>query len=674
MTTTTLTVTSAQQTDVGNYSVAVTDSRGTVTSASAALTVNAVVAFYEDFESGLGNWGTFVSPGTPLTIATSQHQSGTHSAHVAISTDRMYRNLGIEVDGRLRITFWLYDADQTLAFVDVRGYDGAGYITGNLNQLIAAGKYNTTTYPGDSWDITKYQGRVVAGASVGWFNLNASGAPSRSAGWHQFVIERHSDGTTVDFYVDGVLGRTITGVALSSLDSAAIGSTGSASTTGEAWIDDVKVEYFDLPVISTQPTSQTATAGATAHFSVGAVNTVGAYQWRKNGINLVNSGNVSGANTAALTVSNVQGSDAATYDVVVSNGAGPVDSIDVTLRVAPMITSQPANSTNLPLSTATFTIVAAGQTPFSYQWRHNGTNLTDGGNILGAVSDTLTVNSVAPADAGSYSVVVTNVAGSATSGDALLVPVILPTVTTQPVGQSVAASANVTFTTSATGTPPLFYQWHLNGADISGATGTSYTRLNVQSADAGSYSVAVTNAAGMVASDDALLTVNTSPVLSAIADRKVHAGFSVLFTNTATDVDTNQTLAFSLDAGAPAGAIIDTNSGVFTWATTAADAGTTNSVTVRVTDSGSPALSDAKSFAITVGSALTVQSITSSNGTVTLTWSALDSKSYRVQYKAAFSDTNWSDLLPDVTASGTSASATDSTATAQRFYRIRVLD
>lgn len=674
VTTTSLTVTSAQQTDVGNYSVAVTDSRGTVTSASAALTVNAVVAFYEDFESGLGNWGTFVSPGTPLTISTGQHQSGTHSAHVAISTDRMYRNLGIEVDGRLRITFWLYDADQTRAFVDVRGYDGAGYNTGPLNQLFAAGKYNQTTYPGDTWDITKYQGRVVAGTSVGWFNLNAAGAPSRSTGWHQFIIERRSNGTTVDYYVDGVLGRTITGATLSSLDSAAIGSTGSASTVGEAWIDDVKVEYFDLPVISTQPTSQTVTAGTAAHFSVGAVNTVGAYQWRKNGINLVNGGNVSGATTSALTVSNAQGTDAATYDVVVSNGAGPVDSTGVTLRVAPAITSQPANSTNLPLSTATFTVVAAGQTPFSYQWRHNGTNLTDGGNILGAVSDTLTVNSVAPADAGSYSVVVTNVAGAATSADALLVPVILPTVTTQPAGQSVAASADVTFTTSATGTPPLFYQWNLNGSDIASATATTYTRPNVQFGDAGTYSVIVSNAAGAVASDGALLTVNTRPVLSAIAAFSVHAGSPVLFTNTATDVDTNQTLAFSLDAGAPAGAIIDTNSGVFTWTTTTADAGSTNNVTVRVTDNGSPALSDTKSFAITVGSTLTVQSITTSNGTVTLTWSALESKSYRVQYKASLSDASWNDLSPDVTASGTSASTTDSTATAPRFYRIRVLN
>jgi N-acetyl-anhydromuramyl-L-alanine amidase AmpD len=672
VTTTTLTVTNVQQTDVGNYSVAVTDSKGTVTSASAALAVNAVVAFYEDFESGLGNWGTFVSPGTALTISTAQHESGTHSAHVATSTDRMYRNLGIRVDGRLRITAWVYDSSQTRAFVDVRGYENGAYNAGGLVQLFCAGKYNTVTMTGETWDVTKYQGRIVAGANAGWFNLNAAGAPNRSTGWHKFVIERRADGTTVDFYVDDILSRTITGATPWSLDSAAIGSVGSGTaTTGEAWIDDVKVEYFDLPVITAQPAGVTVAAGGAANFSVGAANTIGGYQWRKNGINLVNGGNVSGATTAALALSNVQGGDAASYDVVVSNGAGPVDSIDAPLRVSPTITSQPANSTNLPLSTATFTVVAAGQTPFSYQWLRNGANLVDGGNVVGAVSATLTINGVTPSDGGTYSVIVSNTAGSATSANALLVPVLLPTITLQPEGQFVVVGTNITLTSSATGTAPLFYQWHLNGADISGATGTSYSRLNVQLLDAGSYSVTVSNAAGAVVSDDAVLSVNTKPALSAITGRSVHAGSLVLITNTASDLNPEQSLTFSLDPGAPAAASIDPTNGVFSWLTTPGDAGSTNSFTVRVTDNGSPKLDDAQSFTITVGATLTVQTITSSNGTVTLTWSALTGKSYRVQYKTDFSNTEWQEITPDVTAFGESASVSDSPAEGQRFYRIQ---
>ena len=664
----TLTITGVQQTDVGNYSVAVTDSLGTVTSASAALTVNAVVAFYEDFESGLGNWGSFVSPGQPLTISTAQHQSGTQSAHVAASNDRMYRNLGIRVDGHLRITAWVYDSTQARVFVDVRGYDHGAYNVTNLVQLFAAGKYGSVTMTGETYDATKYQGRVVAGASTGWFNLNAAGAPSRSTGWHKFVIERRADGTTVDFYVDDILSRTIAGATPSALDSAAIGSVASGTAvTGEAWIDDVKVEYFDLPVISTQPAPATVVAGGTTNFSVLAANTIGGYQWRKNGTNIAS------ATTSTLVLSNIQGSDAANYDVVVSNGAGPVDSTAVALRVAPRITLQPVNSTNLPVTTATFTVAAAGQTPFSYQWRRNGTNLADGGNILGAVSATLTVNNVTPGDAGSYSVVVTNIAGSATSGNALLVPILLPNVTTSPADQAVVAGSNVTFTTSATGTPPLFYQWNLNGADISGATSTSYTRYNVQSGDAGTYSVVVSNAAGAVASDGAQLSVNTRPVLSPIADQTVVAGNTFSFAAQASDVDTNQALTFSLDAGAPAAATIVSTNGAFTWVTTSADAGTTNHITVRVTDSGTPGLSDSKTFSAIVLLAPITASLGISKQTLTIGWNSVSGRTYRVEYKADWSAPAWSNMVPDIPATGPAAFISDTMSSGQRLYRIRLL-
>jgi hypothetical protein len=667
-TSTSLTITNVQQTDVGNYSVAVTDSRGTITSASAALTVNAVVAFYEDFESGLANWGTFVSPGTPLTISTAQHESGVQSAHVATSTDRMYRNLGIRVDGHLRITAYVYDSTQPRAFVDVRGYSGGSYNNGALVQLFCAGKYNSTTMTGETFDATKYQGRVVAGANAGWFNLNAVGAPNRSTGWHKFVIERRADGTTLDFYVDDILSRTITGATAASLDSAAIGSVGSGTgTAGEAWIDDVKVEYFDLPIITTPPAPITVAAGGTASFSVVAANTIGGYQWRKNG------SNISSATTSALALINVQGSDAATYDVIVSNGAGPVDSAGAALRVSPTFISQPANSTILPLTTATFTVAAAGQAPFSYQWRRNGTNLVDGGNYFGAVSDTLTVNSVTPDDAGSYSVVVTNVGGSATSANALLVPVLLPTLITSPAGQAVAAGTNVTFTTSATGTPPLFYQWNLNGADISGATGTSYTRSNVQSGDAGSYSVVVSNAAGAVASDAALLTVNTAPTLSPIADQTVTVGDTLSFTAQASDIDADQTLTFSLDPGAPATAAIVGATGVFSWTTTAADAGTTNHITVRVTDNGTPSLSDSKTFAAIVVLPPINVALGVSNQDLTIGWNSVSGLTYRVEYKDDWSATTWSNLGPDVPAGGPALSVTDPMTFGQRFYRVRRL-
>ena len=89
-----------------------------------------------------------------------------------------------------------------------------------------------------------------------------------------------------------------------------------------------------------------------------------------------------------------------------------------------------------------------------------------------------------------------------------------PTITSPPSSQTVAQGSPATFSVSAAGTGPLSYQWRLNTTNISGATGSFYTRANVQPADAGLYSVLVTNSAGAALSDPAALRLFIpSPVL-----------------------------------------------------------------------------------------------------------------------------------------------------------------
>jgi autotransporter-associated beta strand protein len=166
--------------------------------------------------------------------------------------------------------------------------------------------------------------------------------------------------------------------------------------------------------------------------------------------------------------------------------------------------------------------------------------------------------------------------------------------------------------------------------------------------------------------------VNTAPSLPAIADRTIHAGQTLVFTNSATDPDVPaNTLTYSLDPGAPATASIGSSSGAFTWTTIASDENTTNAITVRVTDDGTPALNDTKSFTVTVVSAPTAD-ISVSGNVVTISWTSIAGQSYRVQYKNNLGDATWTDLAPDVTASGSTASATDTTVS-QRFYRVAVL-
>jgi hypothetical protein len=86
-----------------------------------------------------------------------------------------------------------------------------------------------------------------------------------------------------------------------------------------------------------------------------------------------------------------------------------------------------------------------------------------------------------------------------------------PSIITQPASLAVLAGSNATFAATAAGTPPLSYQWRFNGTNLAGATSTSLTLANVQPAQAGNYSVRVTNTFGSVISSNALLTVTLPP-------------------------------------------------------------------------------------------------------------------------------------------------------------------
>src|SRR5207249_1114041 len=87
------------------------------------------------------------------------------------------------------------------------------------------------------------------------------------------------------------------------------------------------------------------------------------------------------------------------------------------------------------------------------------------------------------------------------------VPAVAPAITAQPVDVAVKVTSNATFTVTATGIPAPSFQWQFNGTNIGGATASAYWRNNVQYADAGNYSVLVTNIAGSVTSSNALLSI-----------------------------------------------------------------------------------------------------------------------------------------------------------------------
>ncbi len=222
------------------------------------------VIFSDDFESGMDNWTPTATSPLDWSATNAVPPGPGHSAYLDSSAEKMYHNLDAEIAGSSVVTFHLYDSTATRAYVEVRAYTGAGYNQGTIQNMYAIGKYNSVTMPGEVYDATKYQGRVATGPGPsGWFNLNLSGAPSRSPGWHRFDIVRTATGDYA-FYVDGVLGRSLTGVTDYTWDCATIGSVAAGTTVGDAWFDGVLVGTLTTPVLPVTITSIAPSTGGAA--------------------------------------------------------------------------------------------------------------------------------------------------------------------------------------------------------------------------------------------------------------------------------------------------------------------------------------------------------------------------------------------------------------------------
>ncbi|HEX4341784.1 MAG TPA: immunoglobulin domain-containing protein, partial [Verrucomicrobiae bacterium] len=260
------------------------------------------------------------------------------------------------------------------------------------------------------------------------------------------------------------------------------------------------------PVINPQPASQTIAPGSTLTIPVTAIGTATlTYQWFFNG------NNIPGATTNPYTLYNAQATDSGNYSVFVTNNFGSVLSSNAVINVTnipPNITSQPLSLSLATSSNATFSVTTTGTVPLSYQWMLNSLP------ISGATTNPFTIINAQTTNSGIYSVIVTNGGGSILSSNALLtVTNIAPAITSQPQGQTVGLGAAASFSVSATGTPPLAYQWQVGGTPISGANSSSFTIGSAQPTDAADYQVVVTNIAGSVTSSVATLTVNAGQQL-----------------------------------------------------------------------------------------------------------------------------------------------------------------
>lgn len=205
-----------------------------------------------------------------------------------------------------------------------------------------------------------------------------------------------------------------------------------------------------------------------------------------------------------------------------STGSISIDNISI-YSINPFITTQPANTTACTGGTASFTVAASG-TSLGYQWKKNGVSLSNGGNISGATTATLSINPASVSDAGTYSVDVTSSGGyTAVSNNADLTVTAIPTITASPTAAAVCFSSSSQSSSigySATTGSPTHYSITWDGTALAaglvnlGNTLISSSPLNIPVAagvPAGTYNGTLTVSIAGCASSGSAFTITINP-------------------------------------------------------------------------------------------------------------------------------------------------------------------
>ena len=281
-----------------------------------------------------------------------------------------------------------------------------------------------------------------------------------------------------------------------------------------AWIDFARPlsppgfeTVIDPPTITQQPESTNLELGGGVTLRVSASGSEPfIYQW------LFDGNAIAGATEASFEITNARLEDAGSYTVEITNGGGKASSEAALVRVLapPSISSQPQSLEAAVGDSVRFSVTASGTPPLTYQWQK------DGVDIPGANAAELLLNNISIADAGQYRARVNNdVSEVFSTTGRLTVQAILtqPSITQHPQSVEVQAGNAVHFQVTATGTPPLRYQWQRNQQDIPGATAATFTLTNPQPSDSGAIRVLVSNDAGSTTSNVATLSVTEAPVV-----------------------------------------------------------------------------------------------------------------------------------------------------------------
>ncbi|MHC4442870.1 MAG: immunoglobulin domain-containing protein [Planctomycetota bacterium] len=435
--------------DQGDYRCVVSGYCGTETSSAATLTVDPEppISFYEDWDdyaegrddpAYVSRWETI--PGTlryEIFVATYDEFSPPNAARVSVDDDPtgithpLAPELSAVVPGAdqvrgtvadpLELLVKLYlqytyiddsDVFAELSMGDVHAPAGnSGTVLPVLAFGLTAGMHGSAAYPrffdGKNW-------HNVTGISIGGGHNDLKMTVLTNSVQLQGLRVASGSATLTRLYTGGfdrISLRTVYNTMKwrSLSDVSLMGGAVEAPTSG--------------PTITQQPQPQNVCAGETATFSVSATGTgTLTYRWQKDQTDLSDGGDISGATTATLQILNTDGADEGNYRCVVTDDNGSTNSDEAALTIGDTtITQHPSDQNVADGGTATFTVAATGKGTLTYQWQKDLSNLTDGGDISGATTDTLQIANVETADEGSYRCVVTGDCGFANSNGATLI-------------------------------------------------------------------------------------------------------------------------------------------------------------------------------------------------------------------------------------------------------------
>jgi sugar lactone lactonase YvrE len=199
-----------------------------------------------------------------------------------------------------------------------------------------------------------------------------------------------------------------------------------------------------------------------------------------------------------------------TGNLITNNFLGASHPYYATVNDLPLVGLQPVSQTNDAGTNVTFSVLAGGGVPLSYQWLKNGSDLA------GETGLSLSVSNISIVDEAAYSVRVTNILGSTFSSNAVLTVNQPVSIVAHPQTQFGIETFGVQFNVTPFGSTPFAYQWFKGSAAISGGTNNPLTLTNLSSSDNGNYHVVVTNAFGSASSFAATLTTFPTSVLPSI--------------------------------------------------------------------------------------------------------------------------------------------------------------